>query len=128
MLKRTEQIVFFVVLAACLAVAGDATSGPAKLSPAEIANRNVSARGGFEAWRSVHTMSMTGTLEAGGNSQPSLRTPGIRRSELPDQRLKEQAQLPFVMELKRPRKTRIEIKFKGETAVQVYDGANGWKL
>jgi hypothetical protein len=73
-------------------------------------------------------MSMTGTMEAGGNSQPTFRTPGIKRSELPDQRLKEQAQLPFVMELKRPRKTRIEIKFKGDTAVQVYDGANGWKL
>jgi hypothetical protein len=37
-------------------------------------------------------------------------------------------QLPFVMELKRPRKTRLEIRFKGQTAVQVYDGHQGWKL
>jgi hypothetical protein len=32
------------------------------------------------------------------------------------------------MELMRPRKLRIELVFKGQTALQVYDGANGWKL
>jgi hypothetical protein len=32
------------------------------------------------------------------------------------------------MELKRPRKSRLEIDFAGKTAVQVYDGQNGWKL
>ena len=36
--------------------------------------------------------------------------------------------LPFIMELKRPRKMRFELQFKGQTAVQVFDGANGWKL
>jgi outer membrane lipoprotein-sorting protein len=42
--------------------------------------------------------------------------------------LKEQAELPFVLEMKRPRKMRLEIKFAGQTAIQVYDGSNGWKL
>lgn len=32
------------------------------------------------------------------------------------------------MELARPRKMRVEVKFQGETAVQVYDGKSGWKL
>jgi hypothetical protein len=32
------------------------------------------------------------------------------------------------MDLERPRKSRLELKFKGQTAVQVYDGTNGWKL
>jgi hypothetical protein len=32
------------------------------------------------------------------------------------------------MELKRPRKMRFELQFGGQTAVQVFDGANGWKL
>jgi hypothetical protein len=32
------------------------------------------------------------------------------------------------MELKRPRKMRVELVFKGQTAIQVFDGANGWKL
>ena len=30
--------------------------------------------------------------------------------------------------MKRPRKSRLEIEFAGKTAVQVYDGQNGWKL
>ena len=32
------------------------------------------------------------------------------------------------MELKRPRKVRVELDFQGQTAVQVYDGSEGWKL
>ena len=43
-------------------------------------------------------------------------------------RPKEQAQLPFRMELKRPRKSRLEIDFRGKTAIQVYDGTKGWKV
>jgi hypothetical protein len=30
--------------------------------------------------------------------------------------------------MKRPRKSRFELDFAGKTAVQVYDGQNGWKL
>jgi outer membrane lipoprotein-sorting protein len=40
----------------------------------------------------------------------------------------QQVQLPFVMEMKRPGKSRVEIEFAGKTAVQTYDGKNGWKL
>jgi len=47
---------------------------------------------------------------------------------MPPSRPTEQVKLPFVMELKRPRKERIEIDFKGQKAVQVFDGSNGWKL
>jgi outer membrane lipoprotein-sorting protein len=32
------------------------------------------------------------------------------------------------MELKRPRKMRFELQFSGQTQIQVFDGANGWKL
>jgi hypothetical protein len=32
------------------------------------------------------------------------------------------------MELKRPGKMRMELQFNGQTAIQVYEGANGWKL
>jgi hypothetical protein len=40
----------------------------------------------------------------------------------------QQVQLPFAMEMKRPGKSRVEIVFAGKTAVQTYDGKNGWKL
>ncbi len=32
------------------------------------------------------------------------------------------------MEVKRPRKMRFELQFGGQMAIQVFDGANGWKL
>jgi hypothetical protein len=44
------------------------------------------------------------------------------------QRPKEQAELPFVMYLQRGRKMRVEIEFKGQTAIQVYNGTQGWKV
>jgi hypothetical protein len=52
-------------------------------------------------------LSMSGKLDAGG---------------------KQKVQLPFVLEMERNRKTRLELQFNGQTAVQVYDGTNGWKL
>jgi hypothetical protein len=40
----------------------------------------------------------------------------------------EEFQLPFVMELARSHKMRLELQFKGQTAVQVFDGTQGWKV
>ena len=91
-----------------LALIGAASpQAPAKLTAAQVVEKNVSAKGGLEAWRAVQTMSFSGKMDAGGKSK---------------------TQLPFVLEKKRPRKTRVELVFANDTAVQVYDGTNGWKL
>jgi outer membrane lipoprotein-sorting protein len=120
---------FSFAIASSLAVAANTTSPPAKLSAAEIVEKNVSARGGLEAWRAVQSMTMKGSMEAGGNRRSALPVPGQKiGSEIPPPRPLEEAQLPFVMELKRPRKMRLEVQFNGQTAIQVFDGANGWKL
>lgn len=117
-----------------LSMAGSETKPSApKLTAAEIVDKNVAARGGLAAWRAVHTMEMKGTMEAGGNQRSTLPVPGatkgmIKGVSVVPPRPKEQAQLPFVMDLQRGRKMRVEIEFKGQTAVQVYDGANGWKV
>jgi hypothetical protein len=66
-------------------------------------------------------------MEAGGNSQRSLRLPGMPAPPSADKPVP-QARLPFVMEQARAHKSRLEIEFAGQTAVQVYDGAHGWKL
>jgi outer membrane lipoprotein-sorting protein len=72
---------------------------------------------------------MTGKMEAGGNNRPTVPVPGTRVGrEMPRPRPAEQVQLPFTMELKRPRKVRVELQFGGQTALQVFDGTNGWKL
>lgn len=99
------------------------------LSAKEIADRNVEARGGLQAWRAVQTIKITGNMDAGGNNRPTLPMPGKRPdSGMPKPRPTQQIQLPFVMELRRPRMSRVELAFKGQTAIQVFDGTNGWKL
>lgn len=106
------------------------------LSAEDIVSKNVTARGGLTAWRAVQTLSESGRLGAGGDQrQPSMTAvPGVKQPDkhggtMPQSpRLSQEAQLPFRLELERPRKMRLEIDFHGTTAIQVYDGANGWKV
>jgi len=115
----------FLVMAVSLAVAAETS----QLTADQIVDKNVTARGGLRAWREVQTLSMTGKMDAGGNNRPTIPVPGTKTGPgMPAPRSNEQVQLPFVMELKRARKIRLEIQFHGQTAIQVYDGTNGWKL
>jgi hypothetical protein len=120
----------FLLVASATLAAGTATA-QTKLSAAEIAAKNIEARGGLQAWHEVQTLSFTGKLGAGGDKRGSMPAPLPDKQPGPapaPQRLDEEAQLPFVMEMERPRKVRFELQFKGQTALQVYDGTNGWKL
>ena len=114
---------------ASLAPAAEKSQPRAKVSAMQIVERNVAARGGLQGWRSVESLSLMGKMEAGGNNRPTLPMPGRKTGrQMPPPRPAEQVQLPFVMELKRPRKVRVELQFNGQTALQVFDGTNGWKL
>jgi outer membrane lipoprotein-sorting protein len=108
MLRRTFliRIALPVCIASSLLGAAN-TLALGSLSAAQLIDRNVAAKGGLQAWRAVQTITFSGKMDAGGKSK---------------------TQLPFVLEKKRPRKTRVELAFKNDTAVQVYDGVNGWKL
>lgn len=108
---RTASVVTLVA-SAPMALAGSSaasaqTAGAAHMGAAQIVERNVAARGGLQAWHAVNAMTMSGQLEAGGTKN---------------------TRLPFTMTLKRPRKSRIEVRFNDQTAFQVYDGAQGWKV
>jgi hypothetical protein len=120
-----------ISLAFCISLAGgsNTTSPRAQLSAAEIVDKNVAARGGLQAWRAVQTLSLQGKMGAGGNQRGTvaLPLPNPKQLTLPH-RPAEETQLPFLMELKRGRKTRFELQFAGKTAIQVYDGTSGWKL
>jgi hypothetical protein len=117
--------------------AADVAALKTGLSATQIADKNAAARGGLEAWRAVKTMSLEGKMGAGGNQRATLQVPGSAPTQvvgrknpqfvLPS-RPTEEAQLPFRMELARPRKMRFELEFAGQTAIQVYDGVHGWKL
>lgn len=116
-------------------------STPAERAAVPVIEKNVAARGGLQAWRAVQTMSMSGKMDAGKARDPAEvamamqrvahRTGAERRQALPEgpkEDTGKTVQLPFVMEMERPRKVRLEIQFSGQTAVQVFDGTDGWKL
>lgn len=94
--------------AVCSAAVPTGNTAPAdKLTAARIIEKNVEARGGLQAWRAVKTLTLSGQVEAGG---------------------KKNTELPFVMHMKRPHKSRLEIRFRDQPALQVYDGKQGWKV
>ena len=104
------------------------TTAP-KLSAAQIVEKNVTARGGLSGWRVLQTLEMKGKMQVGGNKRSTLPVPGVKTGpEVKMNRPDQQVELPFVMELQRGRKQRLEIQFNGQTAVQVYNGSQGWKL
>ena len=133
MLRKTLGIFISLVLVISAAAAGETSSPPANLSAAAIVERNVAARGGLQAWRAVQTMSLEGKLTAGGNQRAALPVPVSDRNARSSRmkfptRPSEEVQLPFVMDLKRTGKMRMELQFNGQTAIQVFDGSNGWKV
>ena len=97
--------------AARVGASGPAATAPApelpRLTADQIAQRNAQARGGLAAWRSLSAIQFQGQMDAGG---------------------KRNVRLPFTLQMKRPRHQRLAIEFEGKTALQVYDGQNGWKL
>ncbi len=109
----------------------------ARLSAAQIVKKHVEARGGLGAWRGVQALSLSGKLDAGtGDSvarsmalAQAARRKGRREITAPKpEETGKQVQLPFTLAKARPNKSRLEIQFAGKTAVQVYDGTNGWKV
>lgn len=131
MLRKMLAILILPAFAISLAAADTPVAAP-KLSAADIVAKNVAARGGLQAWRSVQTMTLTGKLGAGGNQRATLSVPNPagRKAQglIAPQRPVEEVQLPFALELKRPSKMRFELQFKGDTAIQAFDGTLGWKL
>jgi len=94
----------------------------ARLSAAQIVEKNVAARGGLAAWHGVQTMVWKGRMGAGATTYEVVSRGKLQTKQ------RDEALLPFTLEFKRPQKTRLEIQFNGQTAVQVFDGVQGWKL
>jgi hypothetical protein len=78
-----------------------------ELTAEQIVEKNVAARGGLEAWRKVDTMSWVGHVETGSAAG---------------------ARLPFMLEMKRPNKTRFAINAPQQISMRIFDGKLGWKL
>jgi hypothetical protein len=93
-------------LAGCAAACALAQPAP-DITAADIVAKNAAARGGVPAWQRLKTMVWTGYVETG-------RRPGEK--------------LPFMLEQKRPLKTRFELVDAGQRSIRMYDGRSGWKL
>jgi hypothetical protein len=118
------------------------TNTVAKLTAEQVIERNIAARGGAQAWHGVQSITWNGKMEVGfadsiARSQRYVSNSMARKGKLERMALQEdekqaqsakQVELPFVMEMKRPGKSRVEIDFAGKTAVQVYDGKDGWMM
>ena len=121
-----NMVVPLMVIALSAPLAG-AAEKPVKMTAEAIIARNISARGGENAWHAVQTLSWTGKMEAGGNNQRYLRAPGMPAPPVNSEPAA-QVQLPFTLDMKRGHKMRLDLQFNGQTAVQVYDGTQGWKV
>lgn len=124
------------------AMAADSGAAHATLTAAQIVDRHIAARGGLAAWRAVRALSLQGEMDAGrGDAEARARRiaagEGMTAHGVPQTATAaadaksdagKQVQLPITLELKRPHKSRVEIKFAGKTAIQVFDGTQGWKL
>jgi outer membrane lipoprotein-sorting protein len=95
------------LFAAGLLSVGAWAASAAGMSATQIVERNVAARGGLQAWHAVNTITMTGQIDVGG-TRP--------------------VKLPFTMTMKRPHKSRFELRFNDQMSYQVYDGSQGWKV
>jgi hypothetical protein len=138
--SRLAGLLYAAGCAACLLAVADSASAAAKLTADQIVAKYAAARGGLTAWHSVQTLSLSGKMDVGTGDSTSrsaqfaneAMAPKSRRqiaTRAPDKvETAKQVQLPFVVDLKRPTLSRVEIVFSGKTAVQVYDGKNGWKL
>lgn len=136
-LRLAPTLVLFVaalLLPACRSAERDAR---------RIAEKNAAARGGRDAWQKVRSLVLSGRLDAGvPRDQAKLAQDAIRNRNANARRAAARralvsgggsvtvkpVQLPFSLALARTRRTRLEIRFAGDTAVQVFDGQQGWKL
>ena len=146
-MRSHAPVLMSLLLSVCVGhplAAAESKPVPAGLSVTQIVDKHVAARGGLQAWHAVQTLSISGKLDAGtgdsaarsaklarqgaGASARRAERAAAAAAEAAKAGEAQQVQLPFRLEMKRPRKSRLEVDFAGKTAVQVYDGQNGWKL
>jgi len=71
----------------------------------ELLSKNIEARGGYAAIKSVSSLKMKGNMVLG----PEVFA-------------------PLLIEMKRPENIRMEMTIQGETGIETYNGESGWRL
>lgn len=102
-MRRVMPVCVVVAFLALAAVAA------AENTVEDIVRKNLETRGGEDAWKSVQTAKMTGTMQMMATGAGGLEA-------------------PFAIEFKRPDKVRIEFTMQGMTGIQAFDGETGWMV
>ncbi len=95
-----------ISIASALAVSAVCAQDKPQLTVDELVAKNVAAKGGVDALRALQSVRFTGKM---------LVNEG-------------QIQLAYVETKKRPADVRAELTLQGMTAIQAYDGEQGWKV
>src|SRR2546421_12046146 len=95
----------FVIGAALISVAAETQDQKAPTLD-ELVAKNIEAKGGADALRALQSLKLTGKLIVNEG----------------------QLQLAYLQTKKRPGEVRSEFTLQGMTAVQAYDGKEGWKI
>jgi hypothetical protein len=98
----------FILVSIASALAASVIFAQDKTAPTvdELVAKNVAAKGGADALRALQSVRFTGKLLVNGG----------------------QIQLGYVETKKRPGEVRGEVTMQGMTAVEAYDGKEGWKV
>lgn len=108
-------------LAAGPASAATPTASPPSLD--EILERHATARGGLAAWQAIQTLVEIGRIEHGA-PVPGGRRAGPAQHLDPDVR----RVVGYRLDLARPHRMRLELSFGGATAIQAFDGQEGYTV
>ena len=95
-----------ISIASALAVSAVCAQDKPQLTVDELVAKNVAAKGGVDALRALQSVRFTGKM---------LVNEG-------------QIQVAYVETKKRPADVRAELTLQGMTAIQAYDGEQGWKV
>ncbi len=106
-MSRLRRCLATLALALSAPVLAFAEQPASTATVAEVIARNAEARGGVEAWHKLHTLAWAGHVESAVSPQRTL---------------------PFLLEQKRPDRTRFEIISEGHRSLRIFDGTNGWRV
>lgn len=110
-----------------LGARGAAISPPAAartLTVAQILQRNAQARGGLAAWQRIHSMVQIGLIER----ETHVGSRDVQRARTGRSDADADQSVRFRSIMQKPNKMRMELTYRGATAIQAFDGTAGYTV
>lgn len=141
-----NKLLVLLGVAGFIGVAGGAPAVDKATAPtmtvSQIVDKYVAARGGAAGWHSAQAISWSGKMDIGSGDSATRTNRFLRSGSMPSSHKElvgessaqgqdgaaKQVQVPFTLTMARPHRTRVELQVAGKTALQVYDGTQGWKV